>query len=523
MTFQEFNLDSQVLLGINDINFKEPTPIQTACIPVILEGKDILASAETGTGKTGAFVIPILSRLSPNPGKGIKALIITPTRELAAQIDEQIIALGYHTGVTSVTVYGGGGPDDWRRQEKALYEQEVNIIVATPGRLIDHLKIREFNLKNLQYFVLDEADRMLDMGFLPDVRSIEKRLPSKRQNLLFSATIPKDIEIFAKAVTQNPVRINIASQQAAKGIRQISYKVNSGDKVNLLIYLINRPEFSNGIVFVGTKRGADNLTHTLSRKGVNVVKLHGDRSQREREDALIHFKSGKSNVIVATDVLSRGIDIKDISHIINYDVPNDVDDYIHRIGRTARAEATGEAVTIVTPGREQQKMNAILNKMGKDIEFGELPDEINSNGSDPHQGKGNNHQQHRNNSAKSKPDGKRNYSDRAAGNRRSGDHKNRPAGKRSKNDKGRRETDKQVKQNNGRKPHTGNRNSQKGRHSNMHESWDELSLKERQRKSLRDARATKKALMNRTLEPTPDDQRKNKGLAGLIKKLLGKD
>lgn len=578
MSFEEFNLSTNILNGLRDINFTEPTPVQTECIPRILEGNDIIASAQTGTGKTAAFVIPILSKLGENPGKGVKALILTPTRELAHQVDEQIMALGYYTGITSATVYGGGAPTDWNRQEKALYEEGVNIIVATPGRLIDHITIREVDFSKLDYFVLDEADRMLDMGFLPDVRTIESRLPRKRQNLLFSATIPVDIEKFARAITHKPERVNIATFQVASGIDQVAYKVHWKDKEKLLLYLLDKKEFTSSIIFLSTKKGTDRLANKLSGKGLKVGCMHGDRSQKEREDALRNFKSGKYDILVATDVLSRGIDIDNISHIINYDMPKNVDDYIHRIGRTARAEAEGNAVTFVSK-RDNKTLNDIQKVVGDDLRVLSLPDELRNrkNGKNSKNGKkkpvkGNPKKNKKKGSSSSgtakKQKGKNNSSSGSSGNK--SDHKNKksnrtkPAkkqkrvnkdsGKNHQNNKSsarktsnRKKKKSPVNSSNNPRPKKKNSSSSRSRKNNNNkpstngqtqskrknkryknkkgkpfQKESQKSFRERQRQSLRDAHATKRALMSNKVTPGPNSKKK-KGVIGLIKKIFNKD
>ena len=575
MSFEEFSLSTEILNGLRDINFTEPTPIQSECIPLILEGNDIIASAQTGTGKTGAFVIPILSKLGKNPGKGIKALILTPTRELARQVDEQIMALGYHTGVTSVTVYGGGEPTDWNRQEKAIYEQGVNIIVATPGRLIDHITIRKVDFSNLEFFVLDEADRMLDMGFIPDVRTIESRLPQKRQNLLFSATIPVDIEKFARSITNKPKRVNIATFKVAKGIDQVAYNVHWKQKEQLLLHLLDKKEFTSSIIFVSTKKETDKLARTLSGKGLKVESLHGDRSQKERDNALRDFKSGKYDVLVATDVLSRGIDIEDISHIINYDVPKNVDNYIHRIGRTARAEATGHAVTFVSK-RDQGRLKEIKHIVGDELKILSVPNAINNNGhqsknkSKPVKGNtkrnsnkkttsGNsnkknkpaddskntkkpqnnrkrrsNNNRNRKSQQKSAPvkqsaDRKRNAKEDKADKKDQSDNsksgnKNRKYSKQTK----RRNYSKSKSQSNENTPDDNQTDTSKKRYKGKRrrkpkfKKESQKSFRERQRQSLRDAHATKKALMSNKVVSGPNSKKK-KGIFGKLKKIFTSD
>lgn len=355
------------------MGFEKPTPVQESCIPLILQGRDILASAQTGTGKTAAFAIPVLESLSEKKKQGItgiRALIITPTRELAAQVDEAFFAIGYHTGLTTAKVYGG---DDWGRQEKAL-SRGTNIIVATPGRLLDHIKIHDVDFSQLDYLILDEADRMLDMGFIPDITQIVSHLPKKRQTLLFSATLPPKIIQLASSMMDNPERVHLAPPlRAAEGVKQGMYYVEERDKVPLVLHLYEKEKWGSAIVFMSTKRAVDQLTRELSRKGASVTSIHGDRSQAEREKALESFRKGEYRIIVATDVMSRGIDVDGVSHVINFSVPHDVEDYVHRIGRTARAAATGDAITLVS-GQDRRYMENILRMIKSEIPKLEMPD-----------------------------------------------------------------------------------------------------------------------------------------------------
>jgi ATP-dependent RNA helicase RhlE len=367
LSFNDFNLSSDLLMGLSDMGFSKATPIQVQAIPAVLEGKDLLASAQTGTGKTAAFAVPLIEKLALNKKNGIRALILAPTRELAMQIDEQFWTIGYHTGVTTASVYGG---TDWGAQEQAIRDG-VNVLVATPGRLLDHIKVSNVDFSQIEFLVLDEADRMLDMGFIPDVLTIIRRLPKKRQTLLFSATLSDKIEGLAKELTNNPVRINISSFVPAEGVEQRAYKVNDDAKLDLVLHLFDTEDVISAIVFTGTKRGADSLSRALRKKGVQVAAMHGDRDQKEREATLADFKAGRINVIVATDVMARGIDITGVSHVINFDVPHDVDDYIHRIGRTARAEMKGTAMTLVTK-QDHRYFQQIKEKMGDRLKIIEL-------------------------------------------------------------------------------------------------------------------------------------------------------
>ncbi len=351
-------------MGLGDIGYTEPTPIQELSIPVILEKKDVLGAAQTGTGKTGAFVIPIIQQILENPSEGTKALILSPTRELAHQIDEQIFALGYHCGISSATIIGG---EDFSRQANAI-RAGVDIIVATPGRLIDQTKVLDIDFEHIKFLILDEADRMLDMGFMPDVTSIIDKLPKKRQTLLFSATMPKQIQKLAQDIMIDPELIEIELSKPAESVEQRAYLIDGREKLKLAQALLDDMEWSSCIIFTATKRGTDQLERLLSKKGIKAASIHGDRDQNERTRALNDFKNGKVPIIVATDVLARGIDIADVSLIINYDVPRAVEDYIHRIGRTGRYDKTGVAITLVSK-QDTKFFNAIKEKAGKDLQI----------------------------------------------------------------------------------------------------------------------------------------------------------
>lgn len=344
MKFTEFNLSDSLLAGLRDLRFEEPTPIQEKSIPLITDGKDVIGIAQTGTGKTGAFVIPIMERVLQSERQGVKALILSPTRELAKQIDEQIFAIGYHAGITSATVIGGS---DFSVQAKAL-KAGVDIIVATPGRLIDQNKVVNIDFSNLEYLVLDEADRMLDMGFLPDMKKIISWLPDKRQTLLFSATMPTEIERLASSIMQNPQTAEIERAKPSTKVEQRAYFLKSNQKIPLVKGIFDQLEWDSCIIFTSTKKGTDELQRLLKKEGLKAASIHGDRSQDERNKALAAFKNKQVPIIVATDVLARGIDIKEVSIIINYDVPNNTDDYVHRIGRTARYDKSGIAITFIT-------------------------------------------------------------------------------------------------------------------------------------------------------------------------------
>jgi len=372
LKFTEFNLSDELIAGLKDLQFIEPTPIQEQAIPIVAEGRDLIATAQTGTGKTGAFVIPIMQRVLQSDRKGTKALILSPTRELASQIDEQIFAIGYHAGITSATVMGGS---DFSQQAKAL-KAGVDIIVATPGRLIDQNKVMGTDFSNLEYFVLDEADRMLDMGFLPDMKTIISWLPKKRQTLLFSATMPNEIKKLAGSIMTNPALVEIERSKPSQSVEQRAYKLRSKQKVDLVKKIFDDIKWDSCIIFTSTKKGTDELQRLLKREGIKAASIHGDRTQDERNKALQAFKNGQVPVIVATDVLARGIDIKEVSMIINYDVPNNTDDYVHRIGRTGRYDKKGIAVTLVSK-RDSRTFSQIEKIKGNTIKTIELPSNFN--------------------------------------------------------------------------------------------------------------------------------------------------
>ncbi len=373
MKFSEFDFEETLLAGLNDLRFEEPTPIQEQSIPIVLKGKDLIGVAQTGTGKTGAFVIPIMQRVLKSERKGVKALILSPTRELATQIDEQIFAIGYHAGITSATVIGGS---DFSIQAKAL-KAGVDIIVATPGRLIDQNKVVNIDFSNLEYFVLDEADRMLDMGFLPDMKKIISWIPQKRQTLLFSATMPGEIKKLASSIMTDPDMIEIERSKPAQSVEQRAYSLRSHQKIPLVKGIFDQLKWDSCIIFTSTKKGTDELQRLLKNEGIKAASIHGDRSQDERNRALNAFKNGKVPVIVATDVLARGIDIKGVSIIINYDVPNNSDDYVHRIGRTGRYDKSGIAITFVTR-RDSKTFRTITNIKGNKIKQIDVPNNFSS-------------------------------------------------------------------------------------------------------------------------------------------------
>ena len=369
-------------MGLTDVGYSEPTPIQVQSIPEALQGKDILGAAQTGTGKTGAFVIPIIELILRNPSEGTRALILSPTRELAQQIDEQIFALGYHSGISSATIIGG---EDFSRQANAI-RAGVDIIVATPGRLIDQIKVLDIDFSNINFLVLDEADRMLDMGFLPDVNHIIDKLPKERHTMLFSATMPKELQKLMKSVMKDPIKIEIEVSTTSKQVDQRAYFAPPRKKLSAVQDLLDELDWSSCIVFSATKKGTNELERALNKKGIKAGSIHGDRSQDERTASLQAFKNGTVPVIVATDVLARGIDIDNVSLIINYDVPRAVEDYIHRCGRTGRYDKEGIAITLVSKADEKY-FDPIKKKVGKDLKVLELPEDRKANQKDSNKAK----------------------------------------------------------------------------------------------------------------------------------------
>jgi ATP-dependent RNA helicase RhlE len=360
MSFSSFNLHPDLLRGVTALGFETPTPIQRDAIPPILAGRDVLACAMTGSGKTAAFLLPVMQRLLGGPRGATRVLVLAPTRELAAQIDEHRQELGHYTRLSGAAVFGGVG---YAPQEQAL-RRGVDVLVATPGRLLDHLEEPYARLGGLETLVLDEADRMLDMGFLPDIRRVLQRLPPRRQTLFFSATMPPPIVALAREILREPVTIAVERPAApATGITHSVYPVASELKSRLLLALLSRPETRSVLAFTRTKHRANRLAEFLSRHGIRVERIHGNRSQTQRTQALAGFKDGRYQVLVATDIAARGIDIEALSHVVNFDVPALPEEYIHRVGRTARMQARGDALTLVAPN-EEADLRAIERAIG---------------------------------------------------------------------------------------------------------------------------------------------------------------
>ncbi len=374
LNFSEFKFDDRLTEGISASGYTTATPVQEKVIPLVLEGKDIIASAQTGTGKTAAFLLPLIHKIISQPVNQhhtITALVIVPTRELAIQIAQHLEGLSYFTNISSIAVYGGGDGNAFVQEKKAL-GSGADIVVCTPGKMMSHIKMGYVKMQGCKYLVLDEADRMLDMGFFDDIMFIIKHLPPKRQNLLFSATMPSKIRDLARKILHDPAEINISISKPNEKIIQEAFMVYDEQKIPLTVELLKHKKLPTVLIFCSSKLSVKQLTRSLKKAGVQADEIHSDLEQQQREDVLIAFKSRRLPVLVATDILSRGIDIDNIDLVINFDVPHDGEDYVHRIGRTARAAAEGTAYTLVNV-KEQRKFASIEKLIGKDIPKGKVP------------------------------------------------------------------------------------------------------------------------------------------------------
>ena len=377
MKFNKIGLSNQLQEGLEMMGFENATPVQEQAIPIILDGKDLIACAQTGTGKTAAFVLPILSILSNKKQTNkVKALIIAPTRELAKQIDMQIEGFSYYTNSSSYPIYGGGTGPEFENQKQALVKG-TDIIICTPGRLMAHLKFNYFDTSEIEYLILDEADRMLDMGFYDDILSISKKLPKKRQTLLFSATMPSKIRKLAENILINPSSISLAISKPAEGIKQSAYLINDDQKIRLIRDILKEKErekpLSHVLIFASSIKSVKEIKRTLNKSGLRSSDMHSELNQEQREDTIRDFKNKKIKILVATDILSRGIDIKGIELVMNYEVPHDAEDYVHRIGRTARADRTGEAITFINQKQVKNFMD-IETLIDKSVIKNNLPE-----------------------------------------------------------------------------------------------------------------------------------------------------
>jgi ATP-dependent RNA helicase RhlE len=376
LKFTEFRFHENLLEGIEASNYEDATPVQEQVIPLVLDGKDIIASAQTGTGKTAAFLLPLLNKLitEPHDAHHINAIIIVPTRELAVQISEHLEGLSYFTPVSSIAVYGGGDGNTFVQEKQAL-SKGVDIVVCTPGKMIAHINMGYVKLEKLRYLVLDEADRMLDMGFYDDIMKIISKLPVKRQTLLFSATMPPKIRTLAQKILHHPAEINIAISKPPEKIVQKAFIIYEPQKIQLVKLLLRSKDFKSIIIFCSKKQNVKQLTIALKRAGFNAEEIHSDLDQVKREEVLRSFSAKRLPVLVATDILSRGIDVDHIDLVINYDIPHDGEDYVHRIGRTARAETDGTAYTFVTE-KEQNKFAVIEKLLGHPVDKADVPEEL---------------------------------------------------------------------------------------------------------------------------------------------------
>ncbi len=375
MRFDEVDLHEDILDALWDMNFEEMTPVQEATIPVILEGRDVIGCAQTGTGKTAAYTLPLLNRIleEGNPENKVLSVIIVPTRELAQQIDQQFQGFSYYAPISTTVVYGGGDGKGWDVQKRGML-MGADVVIATPGRMISHLQNSGVDLSHVKYLILDEADRMLDMGFFDDIMKIVGTMPKERQTLLFSATLPPKIRQLAKQILRDPAEISIAISKPNEAIDQSIYVCYENQKMEIIRHLFEGKELSQKtIIFSSSKQKVKELAYALKRMKYRAAAMHSDLEQTQREEVMLDFKNGKIDLLVATDVVSRGIDIQDIGTVINFDVPHDPEDYIHRIGRTARASATGRAITFVSE-TEQGKFHRIEELIERDIPQNEMPE-----------------------------------------------------------------------------------------------------------------------------------------------------
>lgn len=376
MFFDELPLADEILDALWDMHFDECTPVQEKTIPVILDGKDVISCAQTGTGKTAAYILPLLTNLlydDHDPSK-LNAIIMEPTRELAQQIDQQMEGFGFYVPFSSVAVYGGNNGQAWGTQSTGL-QRGADIVIATPGRLLSLMNIYDIDFSGVKYFILDEADRMLDMGFYDDIMAIVNKLPKDRQNILFSATMPTNIRRMAKAIMNNPVEIQIAISRPPESIQQQAIDIFESQKTTYLKELLKERKLKKVIVFVGKKQRVKDLARALRAINIDARAMHSDLEQKERDEVMLDFRNNKVDVLVATDIVSRGIDVDDIPLVINYDVPRDAEDYVHRIGRTARAENEGEAITLVSP-EDKNFFNKIERFLQKSIDRLPLPSSL---------------------------------------------------------------------------------------------------------------------------------------------------
>ncbi len=374
MTFHEFNLHDDLLAGVDAMNYQQATPVQEQAIPKIIDGKDLIACAQTGTGKTAAYLLPLLDKISHAKHGHTTTLILVPTRELATQIDEQVMGFGYYVEASSIAIYGGGKSEGWEQQKRAL-TSGADIIIATPGRLIAHLQMGYVKFDQIKYLVLDEADKMMDMGFSDDILNIVRQLPKERQTLLFSATMPSKIRDFSQQILKNPEEIRLAVSKPAAGIDQQLYMAFDRQKIYVLEHIIKTQDVQSMVLFTSQKAAVGGIVKAVNKLGVEARGISSDRTQEEREEIMRAFKNKQFPILVATDVLSRGIDIDSLSHVVNYDIPRAAEDYVHRIGRTARAATKGTAITFISD-QDQDRVVKIEKLIERDLEKRSITEEL---------------------------------------------------------------------------------------------------------------------------------------------------
>ncbi|WP_421918467.1 DEAD/DEAH box helicase [Marinifilum sp.] len=379
MKFSEFDFSPEIMEGLDAMGFETPSPVQELSIPKIIENKDMIVCAQTGTGKTAAYLLPVMDQIQKNQIDGFSTLILVPTRELAMQIDQQMEGFGYFVSITSLSVYGGGDSSVWDQQKKGLMEG-ADVVIATPGRMISHLNLGYVDTSKIKHLILDEADRMLDMGFFEDLMQIVSYLPKKRQNLMFSATMPPKIRELAQEILVEPESINIAISKPAEGVLQAAYMLYEEQKIPLISHLLKGKDLKSVIIFSSTKMNVKAITNDLKKQKFKAAGIQSDLEQNEREEVLREFKNRKHQILVATDIIARGIDIDSIDLVINFDVPGDAEDYVHRVGRTARAESEGVALTFITT-KDQNDFKKIEDLIESDVfkipvpaELGEAPE-----------------------------------------------------------------------------------------------------------------------------------------------------
>ena len=532
MYFEDLDLNDNVLDALYDMRFDKCTPVQEKCIPEILKGHDVLGVAQTGTGKTAAYLLPVLSKLADGgyPESAINCVIMSPTRELAQQIDQAMQGFAYYlNGVSCVAVYGGNDGNRYDQELKSL-SLGADVVIATPGRFISHLSLGNVDLSKVSFFILDEADRMLDMGFSEDIMTIAKKLPNTCQTIMFSATMPKKIEELAKTLLKNPVEIKLAVSKPAEKIHQMAYVCYETQKMGILKDVFKGGNMKRVIIFSGSKQKVKRIAGALSRKHINCGEMHSDLDQEQRNDIMFKFKSGQVDVLVATDIVSRGIDIDDITMVINYDVPHDVEDYVHRIGRTARADHDGTAITLVNED-DIYFFQQIESFLGKEIEKVQLPDglgeapEYKSNGK-PKRGanaksirrKNRDYQSH-----KDKKQGNNKQRSRRPEPQNQQNNKSVEAKDRDKRQNKNKQTDKQTKPNNNRrndKEATNNKDASQKANAQQNRKPNNKKKKNNNRQHNTNEKATRRSTKYDIREELPTSSKSDSGLKALIKKPL---